>query len=67
MPDWPTVEFVFVFGWVWVEFVVVFVEPELIPLPVPEPDPLPAAKPRAAVPKTKVPASAIVRRCFIVI
>jgi hypothetical protein len=45
--------------------VVVVCEPD--PDPPPEPDPVPAAKARAAVPSTKVPARAIVRRCFIVI
>jgi hypothetical protein len=47
--------------------VVVVCEPEPDPPPAPEPPPVPAAKARAAVPSTKVPASAIVRRCFIVI
>jgi hypothetical protein len=46
-------------------------EPDPDPAPAPEPDPVPPAKPRAAVPSTKVPASVpasvIVRRCFIVI
>jgi hypothetical protein len=48
-----------------VEGEVVVCEPD--PDPPPEPPPVPAAKARAAVPSTKVPASVIVRRCFIVI
>jgi hypothetical protein len=48
-----------------VEGEVVVCEPDPDPPPAPEPDP--AAKARAAVPSTKVPASVIVRRCFIVI
>jgi hypothetical protein len=49
-----------------VEGEVVVCEPEPDPPPPPEPDP-PAARASAAVPTTKVPARAIVRRCFIVI
>ncbi len=45
--------------------VVVVCEPDPDPPPAPEPPPVPAAKARAAVPSTKVPASVIVRRCFI--
>ncbi len=47
--------------------VVVVCEPDPDPPPAPEPPPVPAAKARAAVPSTKVPASVIVRRCFIAI